>query len=1077
MASGKHGLQQAIASTCSKNWNTYLPKVRQRTWGNREECYGRASPQTRRFFDLMPLPKRTMKKTTVEQMLLTGFSLTLAVLLLVGAIAWNIVTPLAPFQSVDHTRQVMATLDAMRFHVDRVESRQWGYFLTREKNFLADRAEAMRALKPDFAELMVLTEDNGIQHALIEELQAAVAQRMVLLDASLHLFEADGNSASSDQIAAGQAAAKQVRDLTRRAEANEQVLLKYRKSNELSRLAIIFGSISVLLIFLAFLTLRILKTIRQRAADETLAQEEREAVLKTGALQDAIFQSANFSSIATDAQGVIQIFNVGAERMLGYKAEEVMNKSTPADISDAGELVARAAALSQELSTPITPGFEALVFKASRGIEDIYELTYIRKDGSRFPAIVSVTALRDDKDKVIGYLLIGTDNTARKAAEDALIRAGALQKAIFNSANFSSIATDAHGVIQIFNVGAERMLGYKAEEVMNKSTPADISDAGEVIARAAALSQELNTPITPGFEALVFKASRGIEDIYELTYIRKDGSRFPAIVSVTALRDEQDKVIGYLLIGTDNTARKRVEAEQALLDQRLRDQQFYTRSLIESNIDAIMTTDPRGIISDVNQQMQALTGCSRDELIGAPFKKFFTDPDRADAAISRVLSEGKVTNYELTAHARDGTETVVSYNATTFHDRDRNLQGVFAAARDITERKQFELALQNNNVELEAATAAAEKANRAKSEFLSSMSHELRTPLNAILGFAQLLETGMPAPTPIQKRNIDQILTAGWYLLELINEILDLALIESGRLTLSREAVSLNEMMLECQNMIEPQAQKRGIGMTFPQFHAPYFVLADRTRVKQILVNLLFNAVKYNRPDGAVSVEFVLGTADSIRISVRDTGLGLSPEQLAQLFQPFNRLGKENSTEEGTGIGLVVTKRLVELMGGTIGADSEVGVGSVFWFELDLTVAPQLTAMGAEHAEQALLPAPLGSQLHTLLYVEDNPANLELVEQLISRRSDLHLLSASDGNMGIEFARAYQPQVILMDVNLPGISGIMPCASCGQTQSQRTSRSSRSAPMQPLATSQKGFMQVSSGTSPNPSRSVSSWKP
>lgn len=272
MASGKHGLQQAIASTCSKNRNTYLPRVRQRTWGNREECYGRAPPQTRRFFDLMPLPKRTMKKTTVEQMLLTGFSLTLAVLLLVGAIAWNIVTPLTPFQSVDHTRQVMSTLDEMRFHVDRAESRQWGYFLTREKKFLADRAEAISAIKPDFDELLVLTEDNGIQHALIEELQAAVAQRMVLLDASLHLFEADGNSASSDLIAAGQAAANQVRDLTRRAEANEQVLLKYRKSNELSRLAIIFGSISVLLIFLAFLTLRILKTIRQRAADETLGK-------------------------------------------------------------------------------------------------------------------------------------------------------------------------------------------------------------------------------------------------------------------------------------------------------------------------------------------------------------------------------------------------------------------------------------------------------------------------------------------------------------------------------------------------------------------------------------------------------------------------------------------------------------------------------------------------------------------------------------------------------------------------------------------------------------------------------------
>jgi signal transduction histidine kinase len=292
-------------------------------------------------------------------------------------------------------------------------------------------------------------------------------------------------------------------------------------------------------------------------------KQAEETLLKAGALQRAIFNSANFSSIATDVNGVIQIFNVGAERMLGYTAAEVMNKVTPADISDPQEVIARAAALSLEFGTTITPGFEALVFKASRGIEDIYELTYCRKDGSEFPAVVSVTALRDAQDAIIGYLLIGTDNTARKQAEEALLKAGALQRAIFNSANFSSIATDAHGVIQIFNVGAERMLGYTAAEVMNKVTPADISDPQEVIARAAALSLEFGTTITPGFEALVFKASRGIEDIYELTYCRKDGSEFPAVVSVTALRDAQDAIIGYLLIGTDNSARK--QAEEALL--------------------------------------------------------------------------------------------------------------------------------------------------------------------------------------------------------------------------------------------------------------------------------------------------------------------------------------------------------------------------------------------------------------------------------------------------------------------------------------------------------------------------------
>src|SRR3989440_11046614 len=423
-------------------------------------------------------------------------------------------------------------------------------------------------------------------------------------------------------------------------------------------------------------------------------------------------------------------------------------------------------------------------------------------------------------------------DTARQA-DKTLLKTGALQSAIFNSANFSSIATDAKGVIQIFNVGAERMLGYVAAEVMNKITPADISDPQELIVRANALSAELGTPIMPGFEALVFKASRGIEDIYELTYIRKDGSRFPAVVSVTALRDDENAIIGYLLIGTDNTARKQIEADQKQLDQRLRDQQFYTRSLIESNIDALMTTNPSGIITDVNKQMEALTGCTRDELIGAPFKNYFTDPDRADTTIKLVLSEKKVTNYELTASARDGKKTVVSYNATTFYDRDRRLQGVFAAARDVTERKRFEQELLKANVELESAKSAAEKANLAKSDFLSSMSHELRTPLNAILGFAQLMDSASPSPSASQKESIDQILKAGWHLLNLINEVLDLARVESGILSLSLEPTALGEVLSECQAMIEPQAKKRSITITFPQSPIPYFVVADRTRLKQ----------------------------------------------------------------------------------------------------------------------------------------------------------------------------------------------------------------------------------------------------
>ena len=498
------------------------------------------------------------------------------------------------------------------------------------------------------------------------------------------------------------------------------------------------------------------------------------------------------------------------------------------------------------------------------------------------------------------------------------------------------------------------------------------------------------------------------------------------MVSVTALRDAQDAIIGYLLIGTDNTARKQIEADQKQLSQRLRDHQFYTRSLFESNIDAIMTTDPSSIITDVNKQMEVLTGCTRDELIGAPFKNYFTDQQRAEASIQQVLSEKKVTNYELTARARDGKETVVSFNATTFYDRDRRLQGVFAAARDVTERKRLDQVLQEQNVELEGAKSVAEKANLAKSDFLSSMSHELRSPLNAILGFAQLMESASPAPENGQKESIAQILQAGWHLLKLINEILDLSVIESGKVSLSPESVSLAEVMSECQAMMEPQAQLRGIRMVFPQFGADhrFYVKADRTRLKQIIINLLSNAIKYNKEQGTVVVTCTESTAERIRISVADTGAGLPPEKLALLFQPFNRLGQEAGPVAGTGIGLVVTKRLAELMDGRLGVDSTVGVGSVFWCELIAAAEPQL-AVQSNEIELATRPhLPAGATRRSLLYVEDNPANMKLVEQLIARYPDIQMMTAVNGTRGIELARTEHPTVILMDINLPGISGI-----------------------------------------------------
>ena len=477
---------------------------------------------------------------------------------------------------------------------------------------------------------------------------------------------------------------------------------------------------------------------------------------------------------------------------------------------------------------------------------------------------------------------------------------GALQAAILSSANFSSIATDEHGVIRIFNVGAERMLGYAAAEVINRITPAELSDPFELQARAIALSVELGTPIAQGFEALVFKSRLGMEDSYELTYLCKDGSRLPAMVSVTALQEEGGAIIGYLLLGTDNTARRQAEQERECLS----------------------------------------------------------------------------------------------------------------------------CILQANNLELRNAKLAAEEANLAKSDFLSSMSHELRSPLNAILGFAQLIQTGSPALTAPQHDSVDQILQAGWYLLELINEILDLSLIESGKLSLSLEPLSLAELLADCRAMIEPQARANGIAIHFPAFETPSRIRADRTRVKQVLVNLLTNAIKYNRSEGRVDVRCMADASGRTRISVQDSGHGLSADKMAQLFQPFNRLGQETGAQEGTGIGLVVCKRLVELMGGTIGVSSGLGVGSVFWFELESAAALQAEPELVGLSMATPIRPERARQQRTLLCVEDNPANLMLVERLLARRAEIHLICAQDGRRGIEMARVHQPDVILMDINLPGISGI-----------------------------------------------------
>ncbi|MDB5829144.1 MAG: hybrid sensor histidine kinase/response regulator [Variovorax sp.] len=633
----------------------------------------------------------------------------------------------------------------------------------------------------------------------------------------------------------------------------------------------------------------------------------------------------------------------------------------------------------------------------------------------------------------------GPEGIVEFRRRETLIKAGALQDAIFNSANFSSIATDARGVIQIFNVGAERMLGYTAAETVDTITPADISDPQEVIARAEALSLELGTTITPGFEALVFKASRGIEDIYELTYIRKDGSRFPAIVSVTALRDAHDAIIGYLLIGTDNTARKQVEAAKAQLDQRLRDQQFYTRSLIESNIDALMMTDPRGIISDVNQQMMALTGLARDELIGEPCRNFFTDPDRADAAIERVLTENRVSDYELTVRARNGIETVVSYNAATFHNREGELQGVIAAARDVTERRRFERALEETNLQLE-------HASRMKSEFLATMSHELRTPLNAIIGFSEALKDGlMGKMSDTQTGYIGDIFTSGLHLLSLINDILDLSKVEAGMMSLEMETVDLARLLKDSLSIVKDKAAAQHIRLDLETGEGIGLSRLDMRKTKQIVYNLLSNAVKFSGDGGRVVLSvhrvararvgtlpghwpvqgFALANSEHdefLEIRVSDTGIGISRENMARLFQAFSQIDSSLARKfAGTGLGLAMVKQLAELHNGTVAVSSAEGEGACFAVWLPLLATPPLAQVSTT-SNGAAPQAVAVRRERMALVVDDNDNDADLVRLLLEAEG-FTVLHAPSGEAALVMAPMQTLSLVTLDLELPGMDG------------------------------------------------------
>ncbi|MBC7620693.1 MAG: PAS domain-containing protein [Candidatus Saccharibacteria bacterium] len=510
-------------------------------------------------------------------------------------------------------------------------------------------------------------------------------------------------------------------------------------------------------------------------------------------------------------------------------------------------------------------------------------------------------------DGQLGVVCYFKDVTARERAETALRDSEERLRLAIAGSDLGTWHWDigtgeldwSERCLRIFGIPAGTAMNY--EKFVGAAHPEDRSRVDDAVQQAL---------------------QEGSEYRVECRTVWPDGSLHWAISLGRAYYDATGKPIRMEGIALDITERKHAEAA-------LRENEEHFRALAEASADI-----PYRMSADWSM-MLALDGRGLFESSDSPLADWawvdeylpLDEQPRVRQAISDAIARKSLFELEHRVLRADGSTGWVRSRAVPILGENEELVTWFGAASDITERKRIEL-------QLIETTAVAEKANRAKSDFLSNMSHELRTPLNSILGFAQLLESETPRPSPAQRQKLDYIIKSGWYLLELVSELLDLALIESGKLTVAHEPFSLAEVLLDCQAMVEPLAQERSITLTFPSAELPSSVCADRTRVKQVVFNLMSNAIKYNKAHGAVTVEFALSPPDAIRVSVRDTGQGLAPEQLAQLFQPFNRLGREAGPEQGTGIGLVMSRHLVELMGGAIGAESTVGVGSVFWFEL-----------------------------------------------------------------------------------------------------------------------------------------------
>jgi PAS domain S-box-containing protein len=597
-----------------------------------------------------------------------------------------------------------------------------------------------------------------------------------------------------------------------------------------------------------------------------------------------LIESSVDGLVTVDPEGFITDVNEQLCRMTGYSREELIGSP-----------------FKQYFTEP-EQADQGVKRTLAAGVVTNYELVLKTQTGRKATVSFNASIFRAADGRVQGIFASARDISEQARLQTQLVDQQAYNRSLIEASADALFAIAPDGVITDVNEEATRLTNYSRKHIINS--------------RFA----EYFTEMERAREGVQQTLREGRVLGYELVLITRHGRRITVSFNAGVFTDASNQPLGILAAARDITEQKRLE-------QQLRDQQFYTRSLIESNIDALMTTDPLGIITDVNQQMEALTGYNREELIGTPFKTYFTDQQRAEEGIKLVLRGGKVTNYELTAHSKEQHETVVSYNAATFYDRDGKLQGVFAAARDVTERKRFEQTLQEKNIELE-------NANLAKDRFLASMSHELRTPLNAIIGFTGVLLMQLPGPlTTDQQGQLQTIQTSARHLLSLINDLLDLAKIESGKVDLTFEPVVCQSVIQEVAKALRPLAESKNLSFEVEAPAEDLVILTDRRALNQIVLNLANNAIKFTETGG---VRLILGQHQEngrrlTEIRVIDTGIGIRQEDQVKLFEAFSQLDASAiGRHEGTGLGLHLSQKLSSLLGGHITFHSEYGVGSTF---------------------------------------------------------------------------------------------------------------------------------------------------